>query len=372
LIPGLNLRPGSADDHAYKIVPKENGNGYEVTPVNNKGGNSAYDLIPINAETLAAIGQDDEADPADSLPGVLPSDVPPEYKIGPGDIIYVTVWDHPELTSPYTATVNDPSVTAIEGRLVASDGVVFYPYVGAFKAAGMTAAEVRDYLSSHLTNVLTSPQIDVRVVAFNADRVEVTGEVAKPGTIYLNNTPKGILEAIDSTGGLTLAASRRRLTLVRGGKSYRIDLGALLSGSRPIANPGLLPGDVVHVPDQSGDQVFVLGAVTKQQPVTIQQDSMSLIQALTEAGGLDALSAKQSGVFVFRARGEGDQVRTTVYALDLSHPESMLLAGAFKLLPRDVVYVQATDFSQYNAIVNQILPTVTTIYELNALHQFIK
>jgi polysaccharide export outer membrane protein len=367
LIPGLNVRMDSGS-------PPDCSGAAAQSATDCPGSHAAfsYDVVELNPESLVAISQQKPADPTDALPGELPSDVAPEYRIGPGDIIYVTVWDHPELTTPYTSAINDPSVPAIEGRMVASDGTVFYPYIGAFKVANMTAAELRDDLIGQLDKVLTHPQIDVRVVSFKAHRVEVTGEVAKPGTIYLDNTPKGVLEALDLCGGLTPAGSRRRLILERAGTRYRIDLAALLSGDQPAVNPLLQPGDVIHVPDQSGDQVFVLGAVTKQQPLTIEQDSMSLIQALTQAGGLDALAGKQSGVFVFRSHNVDTHTRTQVYVLDLSHPQGMLLAGAFKLQPRDVVYVQATDFSQYNALINELLPTVTTIYELNAIHQFIQ
>ncbi|MDI3258464.1 MAG: hypothetical protein QJR02_02075, partial [Sinobacteraceae bacterium] len=124
------------------------------------------------------------------------------------------------------------------------------------------------------------------------------------------------------------------------------------------------PGDVLHIPDQSGDQVFVLGAVQKQAPVVIQQDSMTLIQALTNAGGLDSLRGSDSGVIVFRPhRGEDDKIAEDVYTLDLSHPTGVLLASQFQLRPHDVVYVQATAFSQYNAVIAQLLPTITGAYQ---------
>lgn len=367
IIPGLNVHVGSGEQHAYKIAANDDGTGYKVAPASPTN----YEIVTIGPDTIAAAATQPEEDEADPLPSILPSDVPPEYKIGPGDIIYITVWEHPELTSPFTGSLNDSSVPAIQGRLVAADGTVFYPYVGTFKVAGSTAGEFRDYLTAHLHTVLTDPQIDVRVVAFRSRRIEVTGEVARPGTITLDDTPKGVLQAIAASGGLTPTASRRRIILVRGGHTHVIDLSALISGSRPIANPQLEPGDVIHVPDQSGDQVFVLGAVNKQQPLVLQQDAMSLIQAISQAGGLDRGSAKESGVFVFRGHRAGSGFRTTVYTLDFSHPADILLAGEFKLQPHDVVYVQATKFYQYNTVINQLLPTVEVLYELNYLHQII-
>jgi polysaccharide export outer membrane protein len=277
-------------------------------------------------------------------------------------VFFPIVWGHPELTQPVTGgSSSDPAAL---GRLVSADGTAFYPFVGTFKAAGMTAGELRTYLTNHLKSVVQDPQVDVRVVGYRAHRIEVTGEVMKPTTLTLDDTPKGILQAIDACGGLTPAASRRRALLVRGTKIIEINLASLISGDHPTINPAIEPGDVLHIPDQSGDQVFMLGAVNKEQPIIIQQNALSLIQALNTAGGLDHLRANQSGILVFRARREQSGIRSTVYVLDLSTPEAMLLAGQFMLEPRDVVYVKATQFAKYNAVIGELLPTVQEIFYL--------
>jgi len=362
IIPGLNVRLHGDDNRQYHVEPDPATHGYQVV---GGAGRLSYDIVPISADTLQDAWNDTaDGDVPTALPAVLPSDVPPEYQIGPEDIIYVTIWDHPELTSPFQASVNDPSVPALQGRVVSADGTVFYPYVGRFKAQGMTVPALRDYLTEHLRRVIAEPQVDVRVVAFRAKRIEVTGEVLKPGTVTLDDTPKGVLQAIAETGGLTPLASRRRAVLVRQGQSYDLDLGGLLSGSRPVPNPALAPGDVLHIPGQSGDEVFLLGAVAKQQPFPILEDSMPLTRALTEAGGLDTTRANQTGVLIFRMHHGVAGLHATVYTLDLSAPAGMLLASQFPLKPRDVVYVQAAAVAQYNAVINQLLPSVTSVYEL--------
>lgn len=361
LIPGLNVRDGGSQ-HQYQVVPENEADGYKVVKA---GPATDYEIVPITSDILRDLAQNRLEENVASLPSLLPSDVPPEYRLGPGDVFFVTVWDHPELTAPYTGLTSD---ITNQGRLVAASGTAFYPYVGTFKAAGMTATELRNYLAQHLSTVVKSPQVDVRIVAYRADRIEVTGEVVKPGTLTLNDTPQGVLQAIDASGGLTQTASRRRAILVRQGVIHEIDLAGLLSGARLVSNPGLQPGDVLHIPDQSGDQVFVLGAVQKQAPVVIQQDSMTLIQALTQAQGLDNLRGKDSGILVFRPHRTPDaRIAASVFTLDLGEPQGVLLASQFKLEPRDVLYVKATAFSQYNSIITQLLPTVTTIFELHQL-----
>jgi polysaccharide export outer membrane protein len=363
IIPGLNVRMSDSGTHQFKVVENQDQPGYDVVraaPV------PEYRVVPITPEVLLRQSGTQEPASVQELRSLLPSDVPPEYRLGPGDVFFVVVWDHPELTSPYTGLTQD---LASQGRLIAADGSSYYPYVGTFKASGMTVAQLRAYLAQHLSGVIQNPQVDVRVVAYRAGRIEVTGEVVKPSTLNFDDTPKGVLQAIDACGGLTLAASRRRAVLVRNGVLHEIDLAGLLSGSRPVSNPALEPGDVLHIPDQSGDQVFVLGAVQKQAPVIIQQDSMSLIQALTNAGGLDTLRGRDAGVLVFRPHWSDtdSKVVADIFALDLGRPEGVLLASQFRLQPRDVLYVKATAFAQYNAIIADLLPTVTTIFELHQL-----
>lgn len=359
IVPGLNVKPEGGSGHEYRIVRSDDGSGYTTVP--GKAGVN-YEIVPITGDlitTLAAAPQAAASAPAE-LRSITPAEVPPEYQVGPGDVLYVTVWDHPELTAAAGGQVRDFNN---EGRLVLSDGSIFFPYAGTLQVKGLTVAQIRKQIADRLSGVVQNPQVDVRVVVFRSQRVQVTGEVTLPGTVALDNTPQGILEAIADRGGLTKEASRRTAYLVRGGKVYTIDLASLLSGTGPAGNVALLPGDEVHVPDQSADQVFVLGSVDKQQPLTIHEDSLSLIQALTSAGGLDVLRGSDAGILVFRRSQQSDDRKPVVFTLDLSNPGGVLLAGEFMLKPRDVVYVQATAFARYNSVVLQILPTVQAIFD---------
>lgn len=364
IVPGLNVRLGGGAGGKYKVVNADGDRGYKVESVSDQ----SYQIVPIDAAVLEGIYREKQFDKSAGLPSLLPTDLVPEYRIGPSDIVYVTVWDHPELTTPYAQTTSDNSVPALQGRLVAADGTMYYPYVGVLNVAGKTTAAVRGELIHGLTRVIADPQVDVRVVAFRSKRIEVTGEVARPGTVTLDDSPKGLLQAIAAAGGLTLNASRRRAVLTRNGQQYPIDLAHLLAGTGELSNPVIMAGDVINIPDQSGDSIYVLGAVNRQQPYPILQDSMPLIRALTEAGGLDNARANQTGVLVFRLKEKNSkELSATVFTLDLSKPDGVLLASQFPLEPRDVVYVQTGALAQYNLAISNLLPTVTTIYTLQLL-----
>lgn len=327
------------------------------------GTDASYRVIQLTPEVLANLRLEPSLPPSPDLAPANAASAPTNYIIGPGDVLQIVVWDHVELTNPFGGVTRDPIAS---GQLVAADGSIYYPYVGVFQAGGRTIQEVRDYVSNSLSSVVNKPQIDVRVVAYRSSRIQVTGEVQNPGVVTLDDTVKGLLEAINERGGLNPAASRRNVLLIRDGKSYQINIAALLSGSTPTINPLLKAGDIVHIPDTNNDQVFVLGELSRQGPVVMGQQQLSLTETLTKSGGLDRLSANDSGVLIFRRPDSPDQ-EATIYALDLSKPEGLLLAGEFSMKPRDVVYVKATAFAQYNSVINQLLPTISAVFQIDRL-----
>ncbi|MDN5873766.1 MAG: polysaccharide biosynthesis/export family protein, partial [Sinobacteraceae bacterium] len=218
ILPGLNINVDHGNDTQYRVV-KDGAGHYRAEPVHPDSGLPAYRILPVTANLIVAQAQHraHQRKANAILPALKPGQPPPEYRIGPGDILHITVWDHPELTAP-AGTQNRNA--QFSGQLVASDGTLYYPFVGTFHAAGMTVEQVRKYLVDHLETYIQNPQIGVRVVSFQADRVEVTGAVMKPGTITLDNTAQGVLQAIDKAGGLDKDASHRRAILIRDNKRY--------------------------------------------------------------------------------------------------------------------------------------------------------
>ncbi len=363
ILPGHHVgSPGAVSGENRST--QRNGNVTEYRAQVN-GDTVGYRLVEVSGQSLAQIRAETDTIwpplPPD-FQQITPDQVPPEYRIGPGDVVLIVVWDHPELSAP----LGDRSDITNAGRLVSADGTMFYPHVGEFKVAGMTVVELRQFVAQQISRVITRPQVDARIVAFRSQRVQVSGDVRNPGTVTLDDTPKGVLEAINERGGLAEAASRRRVLLTRGGVSYPLDLAGMLSGDRPVSNPRLIAGDIVHVPDGSNDLVFVLGETTQQTQITLQQGKTTLTEALAQAGGLDKLRANDSGVLVFR-RPFAQGLLPTIYSLDLDNPLGLMLAGELVLHPRDVVYVKATGFAKYNSVINQLLPTISAVFQLDRL-----
>ncbi|HET7687218.1 MAG TPA: polysaccharide export protein [Candidatus Macondimonas sp.] len=302
------------------------------------------------------------------LGGLLGGNQPTPYRIGPQDILNVLVWDHPELSNPMGNFQDIQSM----GRLVREDGTIFFPYAGVVQVAGKTVEEIRRDLETKLRPYIQSPQVDVRVVGFRSKKVYVTGEVGKPGIVPVTDVPMTIMDAINLAGGFDKErADQRTAYLTRNGERRALDILALYSGSQ--GNLLLQDGDVLYVPNNTQNKVFILGEVEKQQAVLMDQGRLTLADALAGAEGINLSTADTRGIFVIRAvpsvtaDGNPGPVQANIYQLDLHDAAALVLADGFQLQPRDLVYVSSSSLVRWNRVIQQILPTITTLFQTDRL-----
>lgn len=276
------------------------------------------------------------------------------YRVAPHDILQVTVWAHPELTVP-TGQFRSPEENGIP---VLVDGTMFYPYVGVLQVAGKTLREVRALLTERLSGVVPRPQLDVRVAAFRGKKVQITGEVVAPSTMPLTDVPLRVQDAIAFAKGFGPEADASAVTLSRGGQVYRLDLLALYEEGAVSQNWLLRDGDVLNVPDRNRNRVFVLGEVRTPQARPMVKRRMTLAEALGDAQFFDPVAANVGKIYVIR----GDLTAPEIFRLDASSADALLLATAFELRPRDVVFVSTYELTRWNRVINQIVPTVQTLF----------
>ena len=283
-----------------------------------------------------------------------------EYHIGKGDVLTIVVYDHPELTIPAGSERSAEEA----GNSVHSDGTIFYPYIGRMQVAGRTVAEVREAIARRLAEFISEPQVEVRIAAFNSQRVLVTGEVREPGRLPITNVPMTLLDALSTTGGLAETANWHAVQLTRDGDTREISLYDLLNQGDLSQNVLLRDGDVVHVPDLGNQQVFVLGEVGAPQALPMGRSGMTLTEALSRSGSFNEAQADASGIFVFRRNLQRSDKLATVYQLDARNAVALVLGTEFRLDPTDIVYVTTTPLGRWNRVINQLLPTVSAVYQV--------
>lgn len=281
------------------------------------------------------------------------------YEIGVGDIISVTVFEHPELSLSQGGSDNDK----LNGFEVQSDGTFFFPFIGNVQAAGQSVQSVRLEVSQKLRAYINEPQVDVRLIAFNSQNIVVSGEVGTPNRQSLTTVPLTLLEAVNAAGGWTPTADISRITLRRNGKAYSVDLRGFLEANMTSNNPVLQSGDNVHVPERENQEAFVMGETINNVAVDVTSEVVSLTEAVNEAGGPATVRSDARGVFVFR---QGSN-KMNVYQFDASTPEGWLLGTKFTLFPQDVVFITRSPLQHWNDTINQILPSVSAISTVEGL-----
>ncbi|APE32617.1 polysaccharide export protein Wza [Halomonas aestuarii] len=278
-----------------------------------------------------------------------------EYRLGPGDVLSIIVYDHPELTIPAGAE----RAASETGNRIRPDGTMFYPYVGRVRVAGMTLEEVRRVITRRLSDVITDPQVEVGVAAFRSQKVYVSGAVASPGTLPITIVPMTILDAISQVGGANPNADWHNILLVREGRERRLSLYGLLRQGDLSQNQLLRDGDMLHVPTSENQNVVVLGQVRRPGAIALGNERITLTDALARAGGVNELRAEPSGIFVVRGHAPDSEKLATVYQLDISDATRLMLGTRFPLQPQDVVYVTSAPLARWNSVISLLLPTLT-------------
>ena len=332
---------------------------FDDTPEDYTPAETEIRYIPINATLLANMNA-----PAARL-ATLSSDLEQQlndyqYRVGPGDVLTITVWEHPELTIP----AGSFRTAAEGGNEVKADGTVFYPYAGELQVNGLTTAEIKAQLEQKLASVIKRPQVDVRVADFRSQRVYVSGAVRQPGVVPVTKIPLTLIDAIEQLGGLANNASWGDIQLTRNGETQSISLRSLYETGAWSENLLLQHGDLIHVPRNDADKVFVLGEVNRPRGILMSRTGTSLAEALASANGINENRADGRGIYVLRNTGvsrdeDGMPVyNATIYHLNAASAVGFMLADKFTLSPRDIVYVSPAPITRWNRFLSQLLPSI--------------
>jgi polysaccharide export outer membrane protein len=161
--------------------------------------------------------------------------VGPDFRIGPGDVLRVSVWEEPQIT---TSSI-----------VVRPDGKISIPLVSDVMVAGMTPETAEKLLTDDLVKFVKHPRVTVIVEEIHSRIVYVTGEVQRPGAYPMVGS-MNVVQLISRAGGTTEFAKKKDVYVLHQDSSQRIKVNyqLVLEGKHLEENIGLSPGDTVVVP----------------------------------------------------------------------------------------------------------------------------
>jgi len=291
----------------------------------------------------------------------LLSEAPQAYTIGPGDVLQIVVWDHPEFAAALGSTQTQSSSRPgdpLAGFVVDQNGTLTFPYAGTLHVAGLRTEEIRQRLSDALARYFVKPQVTVRMASYRAHQVYVDGEVRSPGALAFNDVPMTLYEAVGRAGGFSDAADQSDLVLVRGEQTHRVNLTQMLAQGLSPSRLYLKPGDLLRVVSRDENDAYVMGEVNRPvSAIARRTGRMTLADALSQAGSVNASTADAAQMFVIRGSLTGTP---QVFHLDGHSPVAMLLAKDFELQPKDVVYVDGSGLVRFNRVLSLLMPLIST------------
>lgn len=252
-----------------------------------------------------------------------------EYKIGPQDLLEISVFGLDELNK----TVR-----------VSEAGKITLPLLGEIEIGGLTKNELERKLQDLLRkDYLQNPQVTIFIREYQSGRVSILGAVGNPGVYELvgNQT---LLQVIALAGSLTDEAGDEIIILRKqpNGKdqSVRISIDDLMRMGDASLNIRLQSEDIITVPPDREVTIFVYGRVNKPGAITVRRSKIPTLQrAIAQAGGFAEGSSK-GGVILTRKSGEEKEIRIKVNVKDI-------ISGKredIQLQENDVIYVPESIF----------------------------
>lgn len=292
--------------------------------------------------------------------GVVGSDT-----IAAGDVLALTVFENVK-DDPLLGNTGQ-RVSLLDQVQVDGQGFIFVPYAGRIKAAGQTPEGLRQAITRKLDTQTPDPQVTVQRVAGDGSSVSLSGAVNGPGVYPIERPTRTLSAMLAKAGGIAIEPDVAIVRVTRGGKSGKVWLKDLYEN--PGLDIALRNGDLITI-ERDSRAFTALGATGTQNRVPFETQTLSAIEAIAQVGGLSAVTADPTGVFVFRNEpaeianavlGRNDLIgdQRMVYVLDLTQPTGMFEARDFVIRDGDTVYVTEAPYVQWQRTISAITGTTS-------------
>jgi polysaccharide biosynthesis/export protein len=154
------------------------------------------------------------------------------YIIGAEDVLYIKVWNEPQLTSAYT---------------VRPDGRISMPLIGEVQAATLTPVALGAAITKSLSEFINHPDVSVSIQQVNSKKYFIMGEVQRTGSFPLV-VPTTVMEALVNAGGFKDFAKKKDIVIIRGSQRFKFNYNDVYKGKKREQDIQLEAGDQIIVP----------------------------------------------------------------------------------------------------------------------------
>jgi len=209
-----------------------------------------------------------------------------DYTVGGYDVLSITVYEEEDLSR--------------EAVRISGDGYISFPLIGRLKVDGLTTSEMEELISLRLAQeqYLLDAHVSVMVTEYNSKRFLVLGAAKNPGSYPLRARER-VLDAISKAGGIDLEQAGKKGMVIRTGNAntkherkivINLDLQGLLKGSDQISNIFLADKDTLFIP--KAEHFYLIGQVKSPGSYPIAEKDISLVEAISTAGGFTPIAAR--------------------------------------------------------------------------------
>jgi len=245
-----------------------------------------------------------------------------DFTVGGYDVIDITVYEEPDLSR--------------ENVRISADGYISFPLVGRLKVDGLTTSEIESLISDKLAQgeYILNAHVSVTVKEFKSKQFMVLGSVKSPGS-YPLQAKERVLDAISKAGGIDFDQGGKEAMVIRTENSVstpergnekrspglgnekrspelgnkgdkivtekeksgedekiviRIELNSLLKGGDQMSNILLADKDLIYIP--RAESFYIIGQVQKPGSYPYLEKEITLVEAITKAGGFTPTAAR--------------------------------------------------------------------------------
>src|SRR6266568_5459370 len=334
-----------------------------------------YALVDVSADTIGFLSQPNVVTFKGEFPDKRPK---PNQVVGVGDVLNISIFEAAPgglFTPGQAAGARPGNFVDLPAQAIDQTGSIHVPYAGEIPAAGRTIPDIQQAIVARLRNRAIEPQVVVSLNQQHSSVVSVLGDVNTPGVLALNSVGERLLALIARAGGPKFEAIESYVTLQRDGKRVKVLLSRVVHD--PSENIFIRPNDVIFL-TREAPTFTALGALNQNvfgfnSEIAFDVETLTLAQAMGKAGGLNDQQSDPSELYVYRFEDRDlltklgidtsrfiiDRI-PTIYRVNLREPSGMLLASAFQMKIKDVMYVANAKVVDYYKLLLLINNTAAT------------